>query len=108
MVDTGAEPNLIKVSALKPDTPINQHDTLSIRGVTHEKVGTIGTTYFTLYGTPLRFHVVQDVFPINADGILGSTFLQNSATTRVVRKIRFPRSCSREERCYAESGDTVV
>jgi hypothetical protein len=28
--------------------------------------------------------------------------------TRVVRKIRFPRSCSREERCYAGSGDTGV
>jgi hypothetical protein len=27
---------------------------------------------------------------------------------RVVRKIRFPRSCSREERCYAGSGDTGV
>jgi hypothetical protein len=33
--------------------------------------------------------------------------LYNSYTyTRVVRKIRFPRSCSREERCYAGSGDT--
>jgi hypothetical protein len=28
--------------------------------------------------------------------------------TRVVRKIRFPRSCSREERCYVGSGDTGV
>jgi hypothetical protein len=28
--------------------------------------------------------------------------------TRFVRKIRFPRSCSREERCYAGSGDTGV
>jgi hypothetical protein len=28
--------------------------------------------------------------------------------TRVVRKIRFPRSCSREERCYEGSGDTGV
>jgi hypothetical protein len=28
--------------------------------------------------------------------------------TRVVRKIRFPRSCSREERCYMGSGDTGV
>jgi hypothetical protein len=26
----------------------------------------------------------------------------------IVRKIRFPRSCSREERCYAGSGDTGV
>jgi hypothetical protein len=28
--------------------------------------------------------------------------------TRVVRKIRFPRSCSCEERRYAGSGDTGV
>jgi hypothetical protein len=27
---------------------------------------------------------------------------------RVVHKIRFPRSCSREERCYVGSGDTGV
>jgi hypothetical protein len=29
-------------------------------------------------------------------------------STRVVHKIRFPRSYSREERCYAGSGDTGV
>jgi hypothetical protein len=28
--------------------------------------------------------------------------------TKAVRKIRFSRSCSREERCYAGSGDTGV
>jgi hypothetical protein len=31
-----------------------------------------------------------------------------SSATRVVRKIRFPRSCSREERCYAGYIDTGV
>jgi hypothetical protein len=31
-----------------------------------------------------------------------------SSNTRVVRKIKFPRRCSREERCYAGSGDTGV
>jgi hypothetical protein len=33
---------------------------------------------------------------------------EESETTRVIRKIRFPRSCSREERCYEGSGDTGV
>jgi hypothetical protein len=34
--------------------------------------------------------------------------LYSSPSTRVVRKIRIPRSCSREERCYAGSSDTGV
>jgi hypothetical protein len=39
---------------------------------------------------------------------VGSGGAQLHASTRVVCKIRFPRSCSREERCYAGSGDTGV
>jgi hypothetical protein len=35
-------------------------------------------------------------------------FIEPSNFTRVVRKIRFPRSCSHEERCYVGSGDTSV
>jgi hypothetical protein len=34
--------------------------------------------------------------------------LYSSPSTSVVRERRFPRSCSREERCYAGSGDTGV
>jgi hypothetical protein len=34
--------------------------------------------------------------------------IDEERNTRVVRKIRFPRSCNREERCYAGSGDTGV
>ncbi|KOC59991.1 hypothetical protein WH47_10119, partial [Habropoda laboriosa] len=77
MVDTGAEPNILKLRALKPDTRIDKYDRLSIRSVTHEKVITLGSAYLRLYGTPLKFHIVTDSFPINVDGILGSTFLCN-------------------------------
>jgi hypothetical protein len=35
-------------------------------------------------------------------------FPNSAHSARVVRKIRFPWSCSREERCYAGSGDTGV
>ncbi|KOC58597.1 hypothetical protein WH47_06857 [Habropoda laboriosa] len=80
MVDTGAEPSLIKISALKPDTRIDKRDILSIRGVTHERVTTLGSAYLTLYNTPLKVHVVPDSFPINVEGILGSTFLRGQAT----------------------------
>ncbi|KOC60257.1 hypothetical protein WH47_09226 [Habropoda laboriosa] len=80
MVDTGAEPSLVKISALKPDTRINKNDILSIRGVTHERVTTLGSAYLTLYNTPLKVHVVPDSFPINVEGILGSTFLRGQAT----------------------------
>jgi hypothetical protein len=36
------------------------------------------------------------------------SFLVSYLVTRVVRKIRFPRSCSSEERCYTGFGDTGV
>ncbi|KOC59990.1 hypothetical protein WH47_10118 [Habropoda laboriosa] len=80
MVDRGAEPNLIKISALKEDTRIDRYDKLSIRGVTHERVSTLGSAYLTLYKMPLKFHVVPDSFPINVEGILGFTFLRDQAT----------------------------
>ena len=44
MLDTGAEPNLIKFSTLKEGTVINAKDRLTFQGMTEERVETLGST----------------------------------------------------------------
>ncbi|CAK9834620.1 hypothetical protein ANTRET_LOCUS11128 [Anthophora retusa] len=79
MIDTGAEPNLLKISALQPATPVKATDRIQISGITAGTVQTLGSTDAKIYGTIIRFHVVPHDFPIAADGILGASFLEEGA-----------------------------
>ncbi|CAK9824012.1 Retrovirus-related Pol polyprotein from transposon 297 [Anthophora retusa] len=79
MIDTGAEPNLIKISALQPATPVKVTDRIQISGITAGTVQTLGSTDAEIYGTIIRFHVVPHDFPIATDGILGASFLEEGA-----------------------------
>ncbi|CAK9834649.1 Retrovirus-related Pol polyprotein from transposon 17.6 [Anthophora retusa] len=79
MIDTGAEPNIIKVDALKPSTVIYADESVNISGITHERIQTLGTTNISIYGTTVKFHVMPRDFAIPTQGLLGSTFFREGA-----------------------------
>lgn len=73
MLDTGAEPNLIRKGSLNDDIFIDNRETI-LTGITENVVDTLGTIEAIISQTPVVFHVVPDDFPIVAQGILGSLF----------------------------------
>lgn len=74
MLDTGAQPNLIKIGTLHPDVLLHPQHTLKLTGITEDIVTTLGVIEISLFNVPVTFHVVPDDFPIIPQGILGSTF----------------------------------
>ena len=80
MLDTGAEPNLIKFSTLKEGTVINAKDRLTLQGITEERVETLGSTQVEISGRPVEFHIVPDSLPITTEGLLGTSFCLSGAT----------------------------
>jgi len=83
MIDTGAEPNLIKTRNVHPDTQILSEDKLHIVGVTDGFVESLGSIQVSLMEHPLRMDVVPDNFPILQEGILGTDFLKDNASTLI-------------------------
>jgi len=77
MLDTGAEPNLIKAKSLHPDTQIFREDKLHIVVVTDGFVESLGSILVSLMGHPLRMDVVPEEF-LNQERILGTDFLKDS------------------------------
>ena len=80
MLDTGAEPNLIKKSALKPETQINMNKRLTLQVITEGRIETLGSTHVSIAQTPVEFHIVPDSFPVTAEGLLGSSFCSSGIT----------------------------
>jgi len=78
MIDTGAEPNLIKARNVHPDTQILREDKLHIVGLTDGFVESLGSIQVSLMGHPLRMDVVPNNFPILQKEILGTDFLKDS------------------------------
>lgn len=79
MIDTGAEPNFVKISSLGPNANINKSDVLKITGITATTVTTLGSTTLNILGKTAKFFIVPNDFPTRADGIIGSAMLQNGA-----------------------------
>lgn len=74
MLDTGAEVNIIKISALRNKKPINYGNIMKLSGITPTNVKTLGQILINIYGTPSKFQVVDDTFPIPYSGIIGAEF----------------------------------
>lgn len=74
MLDTGAQPNIIKIGTLNNQVFIDNKQILKLKGITEDIVETLGTVYIHIFETPIIFHVVNDDFPIRQQGILGSSF----------------------------------
>lgn len=69
---------MFKKSSIKKRIFINTSETIIIRGITDDPVTTLGTFEMTLLlSKPFshKFHVVNDEFNIQTDGIIGKDFL---------------------------------
>ena len=74
MLDTGAQPNLIKIGSLNSNIHIDPRNIIHLTGITDSVVNTLGTARIYILRVPVTFHVVTDDFPIIQQGILGSSF----------------------------------
>lgn len=79
LVDTGADISLCKINKIIPKQFINRKNAIKIKGVTDGLTFSLGTTqteiYMQNYAIHHTFHVVDEDFPIPADGILGRDFI---------------------------------
>lgn len=79
LIDSGADISVIKICNINPQQQIYYSHSVNIKGVTQNLVKTLGTTRTSIFfgnnALPHEFHVVENNFPIPADGILGRDFL---------------------------------
>ncbi|KAI4472596.1 hypothetical protein M0802_016664, partial [Mischocyttarus mexicanus] len=80
MIDTGADINLMKLKSLAKKSTFNKNDIVQLTGISPEKLSTLGSLDLIIYGEKTTFHVVNNDFPIFADGILGNEFLRSIPT----------------------------
>ena len=74
MLDTGAEPNLIKVSTLSTGITINAKDCLILQDITEGRVETLGSNQIKISGKSVEIHVVPHSFLIATEGLLEHSF----------------------------------
>lgn len=74
MIDTGAQPNIIKIGTLNRGVLIDNRQILKLKGIADSVMETLGVTYVHVFNILITFHVVGDDFPIVQQGILGSSF----------------------------------
>lgn len=79
MIDTGAEPNLIKESAINSPELINRNKKTNLLGITQRRTATLGSIEIEIFHKTYPFYVIPDNFPIAQQGILGSAFLRQGA-----------------------------
>lgn len=76
MLDTGAQPNIIKKGCVHETTLINDKEILQLTGITENAVHTLGSIKAPILQTSVIFHIVPDNFPITQQGILGTSFFK--------------------------------
>jgi hypothetical protein len=64
MIDTGAAPSIVKLKYIYADAYLNTNDTLTLSGITTEKIRTLGSIENLLYDHPLTLNVVNNNFSI--------------------------------------------
>ena len=76
MLDTGAEPNLKKVSTLRTGTTINAKYCLILQEITEGRVETLGSNQIKILGKSVEIHVVPPCcsFLIATEGHLVTFF----------------------------------
>ncbi|KAI4473165.1 hypothetical protein M0804_015460 [Polistes exclamans] len=101
MIDTGADINLIKTKKLAKRTIINTKRIGQLTSISPDTQKTLGTVKLIIFGEKTTFHVVDNHFPISADGIIGNEFLRSTPTNidyirevLIVKNRRFPFTVS--------------
>ncbi|KAH0546607.1 hypothetical protein KQX54_012055 [Cotesia glomerata] len=77
LIDTGAEINLIREDILEARVEIDESRKTRLHGITSEAVITLGKVELDIEKRKTKFDVVGDQFNLEADGILGLTFLED-------------------------------
>ena len=82
LIDSGAEMNLIKITALDGQVVVNETEKRTIKGINEIPIFTIGTIVTTMeineINVLIKFDVVFGDFPINESGIIGRNFLKQN------------------------------
>lgn len=78
VVDTASGINVIKISAVPEEYPINTEDFIKIHGISPQGVETLGSVNLELFDIPSKYYVIPDYLPLPADGLLGLEFLHKS------------------------------
>ncbi|KAI4473902.1 hypothetical protein M0804_015115 [Polistes exclamans] len=81
MIDTGAEINLIKDNVLRKTTKTIATKTVQLTGISPDRHTTLGTAKIHIFGEDITFYLVEENFPIQSNGILGTEFLQSKSAT---------------------------
>jgi hypothetical protein len=76
MLDTGAEPNLVKARFLHPDTQILREDKLYIEDITDGYDESFRSIQVSFKSHPITMDVVPHDFKIPQEGISGTDFLK--------------------------------
>lgn len=88
LIDSGAEPCLIKEKAVLATTYIDKGRILYLSGITEKIVPTLGKIKATIMGRVTDMHIIPDTFPIEEDGIVGCNFLSEHKA-----KINWDENC---------------
>lgn len=86
LVNTGADPNLVRRSVLREPYKIDTFDRLNIRGITNHVVEALGATTLVLFGENHKFYVVNDDLPLKVGGLLGGDFLEYAANVSYIER----------------------
>jgi hypothetical protein len=82
LVDTGAQKNIIKISALDGRVIVNESDKRNIKGINKIPISTFGTARISIsiQGATrvIKFDIVNDDFDIPEAGIIGRSFLKEN------------------------------
>lgn len=92
LVDTGSQLNVIKESALDPETVVNTKVIVHITGVGKGLIRTYGEVTMNFKNLFTKLHVVDDSFPIREDGILGVPFLRSQDAKLIIGDVEIPFS----------------
>ncbi|KAL2730683.1 LOW QUALITY PROTEIN: enzymatic polyprotein endonuclease reverse [Vespula squamosa] len=79
LVDTGSEPNILKIEKTDDYLLCNEANKIKVSGITNGTIITYGSCTLDIYGHPVEFHLVPNSFPIPHGGILEADFFRNSA-----------------------------
>ena len=82
MVDSSSDISIIKINSIKNNKAYNPNEQSYKQGIGKGSFTTIGTTNGFLqiggYKIAKTFHIVDENFPIQVDGILGRDFFENN------------------------------
>lgn len=82
LIDTQADISVIKVNALKINTPIDKTEIINIRGITDKVMKSVGVVYTDIFldnqTLEHKFHVVTESINIPCEGIIGKDFIKEN------------------------------